>query len=416
MDNKKPLRALILSGGGGRGGFHIGAYEYLLLHQGWKPDIIIGTSIGALNGALIANGYSVQELKDFWMGNPNEPDRPNLHEVNHVEGLSKRMKPAARVVMRAFMRYVLQDRLKLANPSNMPTPESDWRALPETRTDEETGKTRTIRLIKWINRIFGDNVSLLDTGPLQETVRRALEIDTGDEDALIQFNEDVLLMVNAVNVKTGQHEIFANKHVESLEMPAQSFFSTFDDVQEGISLKHIMASASIPAVYPWTQIKDRVYWDGAFVNNTPLGPVLDAAHTLDPDGDRPIELACVLLSPWYDPTEDSQRGYSVLPKNYMDSLNYAIDWMLLSSFREQLKLFYLMREMDGQLRQVKCEGEELLRWRQMKFLITAPDPAQVYPGNSYPIWRIIDYDRGLTEKLIQHGLDRTKKAFEKGFR
>ena len=106
----------------------------------------------------------------------------------------------------------------------------------------------------------------------------------------------------------------------------------------------------------------------------------------------------------------------MLPKNYLDSLNFAIDWMLLSSFREQLKLFYLMREMDRQLRNVESHGEELLRWRQMKFLITAPDPAEVYPGNSYPIWRIIDYDRSLTERLIKHGFERTQQAWAKGFR
>lgn len=414
MPAQQPLRALILSGGGGRGGFHIGAYEYLLIQQGWKPDVVIGTSIGALNGALIAAGFSVQDLKDFWLG--NEPGKPNVHEVNHVEGLPRRMKPLARMLERVIMRYILQDRLKVADPTNVPVPPQGWTALPDTRTDEETGKTRTVHLVKWINRLFGDSISLLDTGPLKDTVRRALELDTADEDAVIAFREDVLLMINATNVKTGQHEIFSSQPVRSLEMPENSYFSRYDDVQEGITLQHILASSSIPAVYPWTQIGERVYWDGAFVNNTPIGAVLDAAHTLDPDGDRPLEIACVLLSPWYDPMDGSQRGYHVLPQNYMDSLNFAIDWMLLSSFREQLKLFYLMREMDRQLRNVESQGEELLRWRQMKFLITAPDPAEVYPGNSYPIWRIIDYDWRLTQNLIDHGYVRTEAAWAKGFR
>lgn len=414
MQEQQPLRALILSGGGGRGGFHIGAYEYLLIQQGWQPDVVIGTSIGAMNGALIARGYSVQDLKDFWLG--NDPTKPNLHEVNHVEGLSRRMKPIARSIERVIMRYILQDRLKIAKPSNVPEPPAGWGALPDTRTNEETGKTRTVHLIKWLNRLFGDSISLLDTGPLQETVRKALALDIDDAEAVIAFRDDILLMVNATNVKTGQHEIFSSQPVDSLEMPPNSYFSHFDEVQEGISLKHIMASASIPAVYPWTQIGDRFYWDGAFDNNTPIGAVLDAAHTLDPEGNRPLEIACVLLSPWYDPQDGSQRGYHVLPKNYLDSLNFAIDWMLLSSFREQLKLFYLMREMDRQLRNVESHGEELLRWRQMKFLITAPDPAEVYPGNSYPIWRIIDYDRSLTERLIRHGFERTQQAWAKGFR
>ncbi|MEE4195775.1 MAG: hypothetical protein V2J07_11305 [Anaerolineae bacterium] len=106
----------------------------------------------------------------------------------------------------------------------------------------------------------------------------------------------------------------------------------------------------------------------------------------------------------------------MLPKYYLDSINFALDWMLLSSFREQLKLFDLMREMDGQLCSVENEGEELLRCRQMKFLITAPNPAEVYLGYSYPIWHIIDYDRGLIRRLMEHGFAQTKAAWVKGFR
>ena len=82
-----PIRILILSGGGGRGGFHVGAYDYLY-QQGWHPDIVIGTSIGAVNGALIAEGYDPQALKHFWLGDGPQKNAPNLHEVNHIEGLS----------------------------------------------------------------------------------------------------------------------------------------------------------------------------------------------------------------------------------------------------------------------------------------------------------------------------------------
>ena len=39
-------RALVLSGGGGRGAYHVGVYRYLE-EQGLKPDVVVGTSIGA---------------------------------------------------------------------------------------------------------------------------------------------------------------------------------------------------------------------------------------------------------------------------------------------------------------------------------------------------------------------------------
>ena len=46
-------RALVLSGGGSRGAYQVGAYK-ALQEYGYTFDIIVGTSIGALNGALIA--------------------------------------------------------------------------------------------------------------------------------------------------------------------------------------------------------------------------------------------------------------------------------------------------------------------------------------------------------------------------
>lgn len=49
MENKK---ALVLCGGGARGGYHIGVWE-ALKEIGYVPNIITGTSVGALNGALL---------------------------------------------------------------------------------------------------------------------------------------------------------------------------------------------------------------------------------------------------------------------------------------------------------------------------------------------------------------------------
>lgn len=62
--------ALVLSGGGSRGDFQVGAVRYLY-DRGLRPDIICGCSVGALNGAKLAETgdpmTAVQSLEAIWM-------------------------------------------------------------------------------------------------------------------------------------------------------------------------------------------------------------------------------------------------------------------------------------------------------------------------------------------------------------
>ena len=58
-------RALVLSGGGGRGAYQAGVWAWLE-ERGWKPDLVAGSSVGAINGAAIASGMSGEQLKALW--------------------------------------------------------------------------------------------------------------------------------------------------------------------------------------------------------------------------------------------------------------------------------------------------------------------------------------------------------------
>src|SRR4029450_8984624 len=59
---------LVFQGGGALGAYQVGVYE--ALHEaGIEPDWVIGTSIGAINAALIAGNAPenrVHRLRDFW--------------------------------------------------------------------------------------------------------------------------------------------------------------------------------------------------------------------------------------------------------------------------------------------------------------------------------------------------------------
>ncbi len=58
------VRALVLAGGGAKGSYQVGVWQ-ALQELGWYPDIITGTSIGSLNGALLALGKD-DTLLDMW--------------------------------------------------------------------------------------------------------------------------------------------------------------------------------------------------------------------------------------------------------------------------------------------------------------------------------------------------------------
>ena len=60
--------AFVLSGGGNRGALQAGAMK-VLLDRGIVPDILIGTSVGAINAAYLASGPSPEtalELEQLW--------------------------------------------------------------------------------------------------------------------------------------------------------------------------------------------------------------------------------------------------------------------------------------------------------------------------------------------------------------
>lgn len=58
---------LALSGGGAKGFAHIGVFK-MLEECALMPDIIAGTSVGALMGALFADGYRADELQELFTG------------------------------------------------------------------------------------------------------------------------------------------------------------------------------------------------------------------------------------------------------------------------------------------------------------------------------------------------------------
>lgn len=65
VDGRKD--ALVLSGGGSRGAYQMGACIGMQ-DAGFRPELIVGTSVGAINGALLTSGLSNDRLREIWTG------------------------------------------------------------------------------------------------------------------------------------------------------------------------------------------------------------------------------------------------------------------------------------------------------------------------------------------------------------
>ncbi len=359
------LRALVLSGGGGRGAFHAGVYQYLS-ERGWQPDVVVGTSIGAVNGAAIVQGLSAAALTEIWRS----------LEERDIQGLPPGMRGPARWVVRKIFNSIMDAHLPQVSPAlaTSTQPEYFWPPLP-------------LLPRPLANALVGKWINLLDTGPLKQTLQTRFGFD-----ARAIANSRQTLVIAATNVQTGARQLFSNRPIYSRHSG-----SPRPDVSVGITPDRILASCSIPLVYPWTydQATDSWYWDGAVVANTPLGAALDAMQSVSPEA--PAEVVVVLMTPWR--AGNSRRD---MPRSFGEAVTWTLDWALLASFRERLRLIEAYNRFAEQER---ASGPPPYRYRLVHVRIAAPE-------DFLPAARIIDYDGEVSAQLIRQGYQAARRAFE----
>ena len=83
--NETPKKALVLAGGGARGSYQVGVWR-ALTELGWHPQIITGTSVGSLNGAMFALDL-YETARDMWTSIRSQdvmelPEETNLTELH----------------------------------------------------------------------------------------------------------------------------------------------------------------------------------------------------------------------------------------------------------------------------------------------------------------------------------------------
>ncbi|HUA85127.1 MAG TPA: patatin-like phospholipase family protein [Bryobacteraceae bacterium] len=109
--------ALVLSGGGMFGAWQAGAWRALAPR--FHPDLVVGASVGSLNGYAIAGGASPDDLADFWL----RPEIGVLKQLPHtIRGMMDRYPPSPRYAV------VLTDAFRL-KPRIIAGESVTWRHL-----------------------------------------------------------------------------------------------------------------------------------------------------------------------------------------------------------------------------------------------------------------------------------------------
>jgi NTE family protein len=251
---------------------------------------------------------------------------------------------------------------------------------------------------------------LLDTSPLRKTLVEEGWIDLSQVNAPSVSRH---LRITVVEAESGQLRVFGNS--------ADTYAGSHCEHVE-ITLDHILASCSIPVVYPPTRVGDVTFWDGGTVANTPLGPAVDAGAE---------EIVVVLMTPW----EDEKERPRYTPVGGLQGLflaaQAAFEWALLASFQADLKLFQrtnrivrltienrrlqaenaaLRARLRGQSRPASAIEIDDLEQREIE------PPVIVSPQRPIPVADIIRYELDNHEKLYQMGYEDARVAWQRAGR
>ena len=216
MAYSEEKKVLVLQGGGALGAYQAGAYE-ALMEAGHVPSWVAGTSIGAINGAIIAGNQPhrrVAQLRAFW------------------ERVSSRLLAWPFASDDNARRIFNETSAAFSVAGGVPG-FFEPRIPPAVVMPQGTTAA----------------ISIYDTAPLRETLLELIDFE-------LLNSGSVRLSVGAVQVLTGNMQYF-------------------DSAFQTIGPEHVMASGALPPGFPPIEIDGKPYWDGGLVSNTPLEYVLE---------------------------------------------------------------------------------------------------------------------------------------------
>ena len=240
---------LVLQGGGSLGAFACGVFK-AFAKRNIKFDIIAGTSIGGINGAIAAGSKSdkpEKDLEDFWLDIARSsyniiPDTFTLDYQNYRAKLKR--SPAASLNAAFF-------------------------GVPRF----------------FVPRWFNFNFSNLNSSQIQEYVQPSWKWTYMYDNSLLGKTIEKYIDFKKLSPKTQQNNPNdSNSNINTrLIITAVDVLTAepliFDSYKKNIEMKHLLATIGYPQYgFPWVEVSDGTFaWDGSLLSNTPIREVMVAS-------------------------------------------------------------------------------------------------------------------------------------------
>lgn len=269
---------LALQGGGAHGAYSWGVLDRLLEDGKLDIEAISGTSAGAMNAVVLADGLvrggregAREALEKFWRA-VSDAARFSPIQRSPIDRLMGRWS------LDTSPGYIAMDLLsRLASPYEL---------------------------------------NLFDLNPLRDVVEATVDFDN------VNACQSVKLFVTATNVRTGLPRTFRRGE---------------------LTVDAVMASACLPTLYKAVEIDGEPYWDGGYMGNPALYPLVDESDCRD------------LMIVQINPIRSDE-----LPTTAAEIQNRLNEITFNAALIKELRAITLLRRL------IKAEGLENERYRDMR--------------------------------------------------
>ncbi|MBB3896679.1 patatin-like phospholipase family protein [Roseococcus suduntuyensis] len=277
MNGDKKIE-LALQGGGAHGAYSWGVLDRLLEDGKLDIEAISGTSAGAMNAVVLADGLvrggregAREALEKFWRA-VSDAARFSPIQRSPIDRLMGRWS------LDTSPGYIAMDLLsRLASPYEL---------------------------------------NLFDLNPLRDVVEATVDFDN------VNACQSVKLFVTATNVRTGLPRTFRRGE---------------------LTVDAVMASACLPTLYKAVEIDGEPYWDGGYMGNPALYPLVDESDCRD------------LMIVQINPIRSDE-----LPTTAAEIQNRLNEITFNAALIKELRAITLLRRL------IKAEGLENERYRDMR--------------------------------------------------